>query len=556
MKKFTVVLMAMAIAMVFAIPAGALDIKVNGQWYMAGWYANNPSLLDKDSSAATDPSWAANRVPGKDVYLESGHLESGRTNRGPVAFYTHKLRLNTTFQIVDGLALKTQFDALEAVMGDATWAGGFAGRASQQSSSRSSQGAQGAAAQESIEFEAAWVDFKVPFGRIQAGYVPNGIGFGTAFLIDPYTWPTIRFDTQVGPLNVFASIFKIREWKNSDAFGRGGVTSNGTVNDSDSDAYRIGLVYKMKPGEVGVMYELWRDARAKAGAGNATFAGGYNDSSAGQWGMVPTGSQGWVTQISTVNPYFKLNLGPVYFEGEGYYRFGKLRKYETVTAGNTQPEDIDVSAWGAYLQARATFKPFYVGGIFVYMSGDDLEKTDKATGSIGQLMGDNYAFNPCLILWNFEYVDAMGWNQGNIPITALGNPRTLESYQNTRYMDNVFFYQLYAGMYITPKLDVVAKLAYAYADKKPRMGIGPVGSTLTNNTTNRALALVGIKNLEFVDDKYGTELDILANYRIYNNLTYTVGFGYLWTGDYFKGYDPLATVKNNYIVMHKLNLMF
>ncbi|HPO36351.1 MAG TPA: hypothetical protein PLG80_09975, partial [Syntrophales bacterium] len=264
----------------------------------------------------------------------------------------------------------------------------------------------------------------------------------------------------------------------------------------------------------------------------------------------------WVTQISTVNPYFKLNLGPVYFEGEGYYRFGKLRKYETVTAGNTQPEDIDVSAWGAYLQARATFKPFYVGGIFVYMSGDDLEKTDKATGSIGQLMGDNYAFNPCLILWNFEYVDAMGWNQGNIPITALGNPRTLESYQNTRYMDNVFFYQLYAGMYITPKLDVVAKLAYAYADKKPRMGIGPVGSTLTNNTTNRALAGLNLKNLEFVDDKYGTELDILANYRIYNNLTYTVGFGYLWTGDYFKGYDPLATVKDNYVVMHKLNLMF
>ncbi|MCX7982854.1 MAG: hypothetical protein N2572_08100 [Syntrophales bacterium] len=559
MKKFIVVLMAMALAIAFAVPASALDIKVNGQWYMAGWYANNPSLLDKDMPSG-DVTRTSPRTVGADVYLESA-----RQNRASIAFYTHKLRLNTTFQIVEGLALKTQIDALEAVMGDATWAGGAAGRASQQSSSRTSQGASGAAAQESIEFEAAWVDFKVPFGRFQVGYVPNGIGFGTAFLIDPYTWPTIRFDTQMGPLNMFASIFKIREWRNSDAFLRGGVTASGLNTDADSDAYRIGLVYKMKPGEVGIMYELWRDARAKARAGLNLTTGtgalpgalivynGYNDITAGQWGIQPIGTQGWVTQISTVNPYFKLTLGPVYLEGEGYYRFGKLRRYETFTAGNVQQPDIDLAAWGAYLQARATFKPFYVGGIFVYMSGDDLSKTDKATGSIAQLMGDNYAFNPCLILWNFDYVDAMGWTTGNIP-AYMGNPRTLGSYQNTRYMDNVFFYQIYAGMFITPKLDVVAKLAYAYADKKPRMGVGPLGTVLTQNTTNPALA--GLRNREFVSDKYGTEFDLLANYKIYANLTYTVGFGYLWTGDYFKGYDPLAVVKNNYVVMHKLNLMF
>jgi len=552
MKKFTVVLMVLAMAVAFALPASALDIRVNGQWYMAGWYSDNPSLLDKDTNATTDPSWTAARVSGTNVYMESG-----RANRGPAAFYTHKLRLNTTFQIVEGLALRTQFDALEAVMGDNTWSGGAAGRASQQSSSRTSQGGAGAAVQESIEFEAAWVDFKVPFGRIQAGYVPNGIGFGTWFLIDPYTWPTIRFDTQVGPLNVFASIFKIREWRNSDAFARGGISTNGYVNDSDSDAYRIGLVYKMKPGEVGIMYELWRDARAKAGAGSGWTAAApvYTDASAGQWaGALPTGNQGWVTQISTLNPYFKFTAGPLYLEGEGYYRFGKLRKYEPVTAGNAQPEDVDVSAWGAYLHARALFKPFYVGGIFVYMSGDKMDDATKVQGSIGQLMGDNYAFNPCLILWNYEYVDAMGWSQGNIPASALGNPRTLESYQNTRYMDNVWFYQFYAGMYITPKLDITAKIAYAYADQKPRMGVAPVGATLTAAQTHAAF--VGLKNQEFTSDKYGTEFDLVANYKIYNNLTYTVGFGYLWTGDYFKGYDPNASVKNNYIVMHKLSLMF
>jgi hypothetical protein len=188
------------------------------------------------------------------------------------------------------------------------------------------------------------------------------------------------------------------------------------------------------------------------------------------------------------------------------------------------------------------------------MSGDKMDDATKVQGSIGQLMGDNYVFNPCLILWNYEYVDAMGWNQGNIPASALGNPRTLESYQNTRYMDNVWFYQFYAGMYITPKLDITAKIAYAYADQKPRMGVAPVGATLTAAQTHAAY--VGLKNQEFTSDKYGTEFDLVANYKIYNNLTYTVGFGYLWTGDYFKGYDPNASVKNNYIVMHKLSLMF
>lgn len=563
MKKFFVVLAALVVALAFALPAAAVDIRVNGQWYMAGWYASNPGLMDDGNYRAF-----YNRMDA--ISYDTGKTLANtfyKPGTNSVSLYTHKLRMQTTFQIVDGLALRTQFDALENVMGDNTWSGGAAGRASQPTSSRTSLGASGACEQENFEFEAAWVDFKVPFGRFQAGFVPNGIGFGTWFLIDPYTWPTIRFDTKLGPFNVFASIFKIREWNNNDAFGRGGFSKeNGTTNDSDSDAYRIGAVYKMKQGEVGAMYEYWRDARASAGRGYGytVYVPVWNDSSSGQWGYTPAGSRGWTTEVHTINPYVKYKWDNLYVEAEAYYRFGKLRKYEgfdTTVTGYAPQSDVDLNAWGGYLHARYTFKPFYVGGIFVYMSGDDMSDKDEASGSIAQLMGDNYAFNPCLILWNYEYADAMGWGQGYVP-AYMGNPRTLASYQNTRYMDNVFFYQIYAGMNITPKLDVTAKLAFAYADEKPRLGVGPLGASLNANNSHKLAPVYsaalgrGGNNIEFVDDDYGTELDILANYKIFQNLTYTVGFGYLWTGDYFKGFDPAAQVDDNYIFMHKLSLMF
>ncbi|HRS88034.1 MAG TPA: hypothetical protein P5269_10455, partial [Syntrophales bacterium] len=63
-------------------------------------------------------------------------------------------------------------------------------------------------------------------------------------------------------------------------------------------------------------------------------------------------------------------------------------------------------------------------------------------------------------------------------------------------------------------------------------------------------------NKEFVSDKIGTELDLIATYKIFDNLEYMLGAGYLWTGDYFKGFDTNNVVKDNYIITHKLTLNF
>ncbi len=250
MKKLIVVLMAMGLMLAVALPAMAVDVKFNGQWYMAGWYSDNHSLLDKGTMAANDPSWNT---------LGAGQ----QLHRGATSLYTHKLRLFTTFQVVEGLKLNTMIDILEGVMADSSWSGGGLFRQSQPTSTRTSQGAAGAPVQENIEFEMANVEFSLPFGRVWAGYLNEGLGLGTMFLNHPYTYPGIKFFTAQGPLSVVAEVRKIREWRNRNNYATGGSVNN-LNNDSDSDAYMVAGIYKTKFGEVGLQYELWRDSRAKS----------------------------------------------------------------------------------------------------------------------------------------------------------------------------------------------------------------------------------------------------------------------------------------------------
>jgi hypothetical protein len=76
-------------------------------------------------------------------------------------------------------------------------------------------------------------------------------------------------------------------------------------------------------------------------------------------------------------------------------------------------------------------------------------------------------------------------------------------------------------------------LSFAQADKKP----------------------AGVAN-----GTYGTEVDLTGTYKITNNLSYMLGAGYLFTGDYFKGDESLKgnthKVDNDYMLINKLTLSF
>ena len=61
------------------------------------------------------------------------------------------------------------------------------------------------------------------------------------------------------------------------------------------------------------------------------------------------------------------------------------------------------------------------------------------------------------------------------------------------------------------------------------------------------------KNLE--DDEIGSEIDVTATYKVFDNLEYMVGFGYFMAGDYYKA-NKSDDVDSDYVVMHKLTLTF
>ena len=525
MRKFWLLLLSIGLIMAFAMPAAAVDVKFSGNYYAQGWYVDNPSVLDK-SAPSTDPSWTNN------------------SRRSANAFYSQRFRLTTEFQVVEGLKLVTRFDALEKRWGDQSWAGSTGETQSRTNAGYATGTAGQAKIQENLEFERAYLDFNVPFGKFQVGYIEYLV-WGTSFLNTTLSAGGIRYMYNQGPWQAVAAVEKRAEqlglaggklgakWTNATTGGSGYI---GDGNDADRDVYDLGGIYKFKTGEAGLLYQYIRSSQFKTQFNN-----------------------GYLTQLSGLYPYAKLTFGKLFLEGEFMYGFGDLRSYE-INGGNTnanQPtaganlnkaQNVSLTALGAYAHAKYDLKPAYLGAKFVYISGDDQSNSDKATGSILQSLQMNRSFYPTLILWNDDYQNNMGNIPGNVPAGATGtNRRTGQSYAVRQEMDNVWFYQVYAGVKPTPKIDVSAALSIASADKKPKSDVGAVGS----------LGYYGGATVtEFVSAQYGTELDLTASYKIYDNLTYMIGAGYLWTGDYFKGYNSNAVVSNNYLLSHKLTLTF
>ena len=90
MKKLLVVLLSLGLIVAFGATASAADVKFGGQYYVVGVYENNRTLSDTDSTY-------------------SQRLLLTRT------------RVQTVFQIAEGLTFTTRFDALEKQWGNTNW---------------------------------------------------------------------------------------------------------------------------------------------------------------------------------------------------------------------------------------------------------------------------------------------------------------------------------------------------------------------------------------------------------------------------------------------------
>ena len=338
MKRFWLVLLSLGLIMAFSASAFAVDVKVSGEFDVAGLYLNKIRLGDRPGLITPNPS---------------------------TAFYYQKLRIGTDFIVSPCLKLVTQFDALDRI-----W-GGERSDADDTSWSTTNNGGTAGTRAESENFvmNLVYLEYTSPIGLFKVGY-QNDFVFGTVWG-DRGNGPTsgqIQYFLPIGPVILFAGLAK--EVDNSAS----AVIGPSYANDQDFDSYRIAAIYGHgKKIEAGGLL-LWnRNAEAKpAGFPNGFLANAFN-----------------------LVPYFKAQVGPVFLQGELNWGFGKVKMEDEVTG-----HDMDISTLSVFLDATANLGMVYVGGSFAYVSGQDYGHTDKIESGLGNTGGLDW--NPCLIMFNTD----------------------------------------------------------------------------------------------------------------------------------------------------------
>lgn len=432
-------------------------------------------------------------------YYVQGIFDHNRTlttgaGDGTTQFIAQRLRMQTEFKIAEGLSLVTRFDALEKKWGDNTWGG----HPNYDSVNRNSSGTIISREQENIEFERAYVDFNTAIGKFMVGY-QNFIAFGTTFIDTHVARPGIKYILPIGNSTIVLAMEQIKEGEsNTTVYST--ASAQGYVATGDKTAYDVAFIQKWKGGDAGVLvqYLFGKDlnnARSWSGSTPAQAAAGAN----------------YTTKAYLIDPYVKATFGPIFVEAEAYYGGGYLVEYEN---RRTAPgPDVKVESFGAYLHVKGDFAPAYAGFKFMYMQGDDPKSAGEREGNVAALLSMGQISSPCLILYNDETSTWMGALPGGV----------------NNFIDNIWLYGLYVGVKPIPKLDVQLGVYYAYADEKPA---------------------------GYYDRNYGTEVDLIAKYKIYDNLEYMLGFGFLFAGDYFKLNSNTRAVNDDYMITHKLTLSF
>jgi len=427
-------------------------------------------------------------------------------NKGQ-AFYDNRLRMETTFKVAEGLKLVTRFDALEK-----KWGQNVAYYGSSYSPNYN----------DTISFERAYVSFNTGLGTFNVGY-QDWQRFGTQFIDTDATYPGIKWINTFGSLTVLAGTEKRSESKTSSG-------KNGTLNgnqpynsgyvDIDTDVYDLGFIFKFKGGDAGLLYQYYN----------------MNDNS-----QVKTQNAfAFKRTIHVFDGYGKYKFGPVYVEAEGVMATGTILDLANNSKSNFQ--NVGLEAYGFYINAEVEFKPIYAGLKFAYVTGDNGESGQAGSnrvmhGSAFNVLSLGQDHDFALMIGNYEYLNQVTANG------ALGGAGwTAPAGQGINYsMDNISAWQVYVGVKPTPKLDVRVAVTDAYLQTKPNVYVGLSG-VLTAN--------------QIVSDHIGTEVDLRASYKIFDNLTYTIGAGYFFAGDYFKGTNSGASVANDYLLMHQLLLSF
>jgi len=269
----------------------------------------------------------------------------------------------------------------------------------------------------------------------------------------------------------------------------------GYKTDTDFDAYGIFGTFKYTGGDAGLLLK-W-----------------YNDRShRGDTVVAAPGQGGYKSNMYQVAPYGRVAFGPVYLEAEFTFVGGDLIQWEK---GGAVP-DKSLSSWGAYLMGKFTMGPAAFGLAWANSTGDNGKDASKSNENP---FGAGTDYNRALILMG----DTLAGQSDNGIDGTTASPTGVTNRKLNMMLVNAF-----GTFKATPKLDFGASFTWAKVNEKKTA----------------------------LEDDLGMEIDITASYKIYDNLTYKVGAGYLWTGDYFKGASAHKSIGNDYLLMNNLQIVF
>jgi hypothetical protein len=431
------------------------------------------------------------------TYTDNQKVINNGDSRANIA---NRMRIQFEIQVQEGLKLTTRFDAMERAWGEQQVA------PSSNPGSSAWTGAAAAATERNISWERAYVTFNALYGVFDVGYQQSRV-WGTCAFCDDYDSDAgIHYRYMMGPWTFGLEYEKRADttWS-GEGSGQGGTYLGGT--DNDHDVYHIYAIYRWATGQAGLRYEFDRDA-----TGGKFGAGGAGVTRQAPYGLAINNVE-YVASFNEIAPYVQWVAGPFSIESELRYIWGK-------TEYNGPTTDVDRKGWSFYANGKYTMGAWYGGLEFAYITGDDPATTDKNEAGVpgGQ------AWDPMLIYgnyWNTKYQGAVGQGSGVAGSPVLNGGGGNET--------NLIMFKPYVGWKVNPQLEVVLQYAWLKAAEKPT---------------------------GFASDDYGQELDIYATYKLYNNLSYTVGFGYFMTGDYFKGTNSAASLDDNFLVMNALNFAF
>jgi hypothetical protein len=253
-------------------------------------------------------------------------------------------------------------------------------------------------------------------------------------------------------------------------------------------------------------------------------------------------------------------FGPVDYNFDFVYDFGEVNQRRNFALPAGVKRHVDYSGFALQGKITVPWEKFAFGALGTYASGADLSKTSRF-GFPGQAVA-NPIGAPLTSRSVSAYVVPPGsenysvWGEAmvfnNNYITASARPATMTPYG--QYANNMTRGAI-GGTWVAKAFASVSPVPW-YKVTLQGMYIGD--TTRRGNTLGNAVKRGGTM---LRDDKdIGWEIDLLNDIKIYSNLTWSVGAGYLFAGDAMDQWTGVPGInkepRNPWIVATKLRYNF